>query len=853
MAKGTTWKSDIAKDQMKDEAYLVWQLEYMYKDALEDCKGTLQKLQNRIANEGLTPSLMNQVNYQNAIKQQIEGIYNDMYGTCYNTVADYLKQQYEGGLLQSMYSLHSQGLNISVPIDQNEIALMSMRDTSDGMKLSTKLYQNTYKMANMARDEITRGLITQASYADIARNLEKRSQQSFNKTYRIARTEGHRANQQARMQAMGAAKEKGADVVKQWDSTLDGRTRETHRQLDGQVREIDGKFKVGTHEAFYPGGFGIPGEDIHCRCTVLERPRWALDDSDDVTKWDGENGELLQSQAEIDLWKDANEWTNEKGNKYNQFKKAYKKKAKQASQKAPDPVDPDADSKKLDALEDELADAQDELSQFDLKKKYEGFYGNEFTIEAWENASKDPKKFNKLQDIIDETKQIAKDNIDLLGDADDFWSKEDVKESKNILKDMEELEQKAPLYMQTKQKVKDLEDEIEKLKQSGALSSTDKKIKDLEEQLKAEKDELSKFDPDKEYQDYYGKKYTLNDWKKTAKDPKKSKELKDDIDESVELAKDGIDMFKDNDAEWAKNSLKTSQKILDDMQEFEDLGPKYIKTLQEVKDLEDELDKLKNAKKPKLYTGMSGSGGNIDENCTWKDLFPDRWKADEYFRDWADRTTYALGDTDGQAGLYEYTAGSGFMNRPLSGYDGGWSRYNFKGFGNVDWDNERSIGKKSIDGLTKLIDDTEPLKEGVVLVRGSDEGGLAGMFEGAGFSYDDILDAISDGSIKNFEGSMIKNHAFTSCAIADGTGFGGSVGYKIKCPAGTKMVYAEPQSCFGQTASTGEMYKPGMKKRGVGYEAEMLLQRGTSFRIDKITKKGGRIEIEMTVVDQNYD
>ena len=123
----------------------------------------------------------------------------------------------------------------------------------------------------------------------------------------------------------------------------------------------------------------------------------------------------------------------------------------------------------------------------------------------------------------------------------------------------------------------------------------------------------------------------------------------------------------------------------------------------------------------------------------------------------------------------------------------------------------------------------------------------------ADIDYDTIKKAVRDGSIVNFEGSVIKNHAFTSCGISKGAGFGGQVDYVIKCPAGTKMVYAEPQSHYGNTISGKQMYTPGMSFYSVGGEAEMILQRGTSFRIDKITKIGGSYKIEMTVIDQNYN
>ena len=68
--------------------------------------------------------------------------------------------------------------------------------------------------------------------------------------------------------------------MKQWDSTLDGRTRTTHRQLDGQIRELDEPFEIDGMKVDAPGMFGNPAEDCNCRCAVLQMARWALDETE---------------------------------------------------------------------------------------------------------------------------------------------------------------------------------------------------------------------------------------------------------------------------------------------------------------------------------------------------------------------------------------------------------------------------------------------------------------------------------------------------------------------------------------------------------------------------------------------
>ena len=93
-------------------------------------------------------------------------------------------------------------------------------------------------------------------------------------------------------------------MVKQWDATLDSHTRPDHVELDGQIREIDEPFTINGFEAMYPGDFGVPEEDINCRCAILQRARWALDDEATYEKWDNENGVLLKDLSEYDNYQD---------------------------------------------------------------------------------------------------------------------------------------------------------------------------------------------------------------------------------------------------------------------------------------------------------------------------------------------------------------------------------------------------------------------------------------------------------------------------------------------------------------------------------------------------------------------
>lgn len=96
--------------------------------------------------------------------------------------------------------------------------------------------------------------------------------------------------------------------MKQWDSTLDGSTRESHQALDGQIREIDEPFEYGWKKADYPGGFNDPAEDCNCHCVALTRAKWGLD------------------QRELDTMKERAEYFGlDKNDSFEEFKGKYLK------------------------------------------------------------------------------------------------------------------------------------------------------------------------------------------------------------------------------------------------------------------------------------------------------------------------------------------------------------------------------------------------------------------------------------------------------------------------------------------------------------------------------------------------
>ena len=134
------------------------------------------------------------------------------------------------------------------------------------------------------RNELLDGIHNGDSVEQIADRISNLANFEETRAKRIARTEVHAAAESgsiAQMQFMGYDK---GTVTKEWVSTRDGRTRETHRFANGQIVQLDESFLVGLSHLQFPGDpTGAPGEIINCRCTTIfeidEEPKYRCDSS----------------------------------------------------------------------------------------------------------------------------------------------------------------------------------------------------------------------------------------------------------------------------------------------------------------------------------------------------------------------------------------------------------------------------------------------------------------------------------------------------------------------------------------------------------------------------------------------
>ena len=327
-------EKEVFQLQLNAEEDILHDLEKQYKVALNDINKKIKLFEYDILmiEEAIRQGDMNdaeraialsqrrskvyQKQYQETLEQQLNAALDKLHSDEYATVQEYLHESYEDAFIGTLYNIHGQGIPLIMPIDQAAAVKAIMTDSKINEGLYKALGVDVKKLKDSIRHEIARGIAAGLSNGEISRNISRMSKAPLSRAKVIVRTEAHRIQQASTMDAQVRSKSMGADVVKQWDSTLDGRTRSEHRKLDGQIREIDEPFEAGGLKAMAPGHFGDPAHDCNCRCVSLTRAKWALDED------------------ELQTMKDrAKYYGLDKTEDFNDFKKKYLKASTQEERK----------------------------------------------------------------------------------------------------------------------------------------------------------------------------------------------------------------------------------------------------------------------------------------------------------------------------------------------------------------------------------------------------------------------------------------------------------------------------------------------------------------------------------------
>lgn len=332
------WDKEINQATLDNEKEVLEALKKNYQDALDEINTKIAILLGR--KDADMMHVIYQVEYQEALKTQIEGILDMLQANEFETISEYLTKSYEEGYMGALYSMQEQGVPLMLPLDQEQIVkaiqldtMLSTNEETEVGKLYASLGDDIGVLKKKIAGEISRGISVGKMYNEIAKDIDGYARIGMNNAMRIARTEGHRIQSEANYNAQVKAKSKGAEVVKIWSSALDAKTRSEHARLDGQTKEINEPFKIGKYKAMYPSNFKDAHMDINCRCRAITKARWLLDADqtkmlEDVSKMSDKQKKTIAKKLGIkpeDLEQYSGQVVPVKAKNYADFKEKYNK------------------------------------------------------------------------------------------------------------------------------------------------------------------------------------------------------------------------------------------------------------------------------------------------------------------------------------------------------------------------------------------------------------------------------------------------------------------------------------------------------------------------------------------------
>ena len=302
------WQREILKLEQQSDKDLNRKLYNAYNDSLKDVRKRLKTYMDEY--EDLPYYKQQQAGKLSALEKEIVELLNGAYPKAKHEVTEFKRNELTDGYYSSMYQIESEtGARLDFLGLDTEFVRQTVANPIAGKTLSKRLYTSRTKLANRATSELRIGMMQGKTYAEISGTISRHTEANYKQAVRIARTEGGRLRSLSKQVAYDEAKEMGIDLQKRWYSSLDNRTRSSHRELDGQTVEIDEKFKYGGHEADGPRLFGKANLDINCRCTTITivdgiEPGTRLAKSEKLV-----NGKVINEYGSIpyknyDEWKD---------------------------------------------------------------------------------------------------------------------------------------------------------------------------------------------------------------------------------------------------------------------------------------------------------------------------------------------------------------------------------------------------------------------------------------------------------------------------------------------------------------------------------------------------------------------
>lgn len=262
----------IQRENNKRKILLDKKLNSLYRETSEEVNRDLMNLLIKYGNgKDIAYSDLVKYNRLQEIRSYLVTKLSPFYSNLNNIMITDLIELFRDNFLSEMFILESASMVnfFNSTFINDEMINIAVMHKIKGLTLSDRLIRNKNKVVNGTVQTLSKGLLLGKSIDKISKDLSMLYYQDKNKSKRIARTELHRIQETSTHQADMKARDIGLKFDRKWVATLNNRTRDTHRRLDGQFEDDKGLFYSSGGQARHPGDFGIAKEDIYCRCTTI--------------------------------------------------------------------------------------------------------------------------------------------------------------------------------------------------------------------------------------------------------------------------------------------------------------------------------------------------------------------------------------------------------------------------------------------------------------------------------------------------------------------------------------------------------------------------------------------------------
>ena len=247
-----------------------------YAEALEETRNIIRDKFDSYAVDGeLTFAEMNKYSRRKNLNKEVRDAMNDLWGENGAETRKTVRSIYKTSFKETKELVEEAAGQVIRGKYKREMAQAALQNPISGLTLNERLSRRRSDIITRIQETIGQGLMDNETYTQMSSRLKETLENDYPKAMRIVRTEGHRVQEQGKMESLEYAKNQGVELKKYWISSADERVRNSHDQLGEKYNEdnaipIDDDFVSDETGASgpTPGQLGEASEDIKCRCVA---------------------------------------------------------------------------------------------------------------------------------------------------------------------------------------------------------------------------------------------------------------------------------------------------------------------------------------------------------------------------------------------------------------------------------------------------------------------------------------------------------------------------------------------------------------------------------------------------------